>query len=115
MPYFTNRNKQIYPDLPNTPSELCVLLRLGSLYLDSNDRSQYLIQTDVDANDGRHSEEIPIVNKKSLKIVGVIHLHWDKLRNLQYMHAKEHMLGFGKYTIPYYDEFWEPIVKNIIQ
>jgi hypothetical protein len=52
---------------------------------------------------------------KDGKVIGVIHLHWDRHRNLQYMHAKEHMLGPGKFAIQFSNQLWKPIVKDIIQ
>jgi len=114
VPY-TNRNKLFHPNLPGSAELLWMKLEDGSLRLDEGDRCQYLIASDVAANDGRHSEEIPIVDPGNGKIVGVVHLHWDRYRQLQYMHVKEDMLGPGKYYINFTHPLWKPVVRNIIQ
>jgi hypothetical protein len=111
---YTNRNKLVSPSLPASEDLLWMELENGNLRLDEADRRQYLIASDRAADDGRHGEEIPIVKARDGTIVGVVHLHWDRYRQLQYMHVKEHMLGPGKYAITFTHPPWAPIVKTII-
>ncbi|HEX2180474.1 MAG TPA: hypothetical protein VHL54_13330 [Actinomycetota bacterium] len=111
----TNNGKQIHPDLPNSAMLLWMEIDNGNLVLDGNDRAQYLTSVDVRANDGSHSEEVPIVQAGSGRIVGVVHLHWDRMRNLQFMHAKDSMLSPMRYSIPFDEDTWKPLVRHIIQ
>lgn len=70
---------------------------------------------DIGANDGSHSEEIPILAGNRTTVVGVIHLHWDRHRNLTFMHAKNSMLSPKLYDIPFRTQPWSQIVRDVIQ
>jgi len=114
MPH-TNNGKPIHPNLPKDAELLWMHLECGYMRLLESERCQYLTAPDMAANDGRHSEELPILNTQNSQIVGVIHLHWNGQRQLQYMHAKEDMLGASKYPIPFNGDLWRPVVKHILQ
>ena|ERR1700722_17417246 len=114
MPH-TNKGRPIHPNLPENPEMLWMDLETGYLRLLDSERAQYLTAPDVAANDGRHSEELPVYNTVTKQIVGVIHLHWNGQRQLQYMHAKEDMILASKYPIPFNSPLWSPIVKKILQ
>ncbi|WP_224372967.1 hypothetical protein [Hyalangium versicolor] len=113
--FSTNRGVPIQPSMPNSAELLWMELENGNIYLDTDDRCQYLTRQDGLMNDGSHSEEVPIRLTKTRVVVGVIHLHWDSRRNLTFMHAKESMVGPKLYDIPFREETWSKIVREKIQ